>query len=236
MPKKQFPISHMSSVWNLIKDGRFDEAAALAEQQHAQTNDISPLRNGVLARLNLGDIEGAIEWSQRAVRISNGDTDSDFIFLGVSYWASGKRVEALSAWRDGMPSAYTDAAGGLEPILLQYFAAVANQDKALVQSLRTLLKKRQFQRSPNWPSPLAGYVLKETDLETLSRSMSSSPIMRAKQICQASFYSGVAAWEALGKEQAKPFFLEAVAQGPVTLTKQEFYLAKHELSALDKTP
>lgn len=75
----------MNNVWSLIKDSKFREAIALAEQQYALTKDILCLRNGVLALLNLGELQSAVDLSNRIIQIRKGDTDSDYIYLGVAF-------------------------------------------------------------------------------------------------------------------------------------------------------
>jgi tetratricopeptide (TPR) repeat protein len=220
----------MSSVWNLIKNGRFREASVLAEELYAQTRDILCLRNEVLALLNLNEFEDAIELSKRIIQLRSGDTDSDHIFLGDALWLSFRHAEALRAWQDGTQSEYRDAAGGLEITLLQYYAAVRLGDAQLLSKCEVSLRDIHRRASQIWPSPLSGYLLNRTSAGELSSVMSASPILKAKQICQASFYFGVVAWRQFGRPAAKPFFADATSQGVVTLTKQEYYLARHEVS------
>jgi hypothetical protein len=222
----------MSNVWSLIKDGKFRDASALAEQQYALTKDVLCLRNGVLALLNLGELQSAIDLSKRVIQIRNGDTDSDYIFLGVAFWLCGRHVEALRAWEDGMRCDYKDAAGGLEVLLLRYFAAVKLRNTQLLSACEGLLEKKYPNVVQVWPGPIASFLLKMTSAEGVCSVMSASSIVKSKQTCQSSFYFGVAAWQQSGSEAAKPFFLDATRQGVVTLTKQEYYLAKHELSQI----
>lgn len=54
----------------------------------------------------------------------------------------GNSVEAITIWKEGLNTPYTDAAGGVEVPATLLFAAVSVQDKDLEKEAIRLLKKR----------------------------------------------------------------------------------------------
>ena len=183
----------------------------------------------MLALLNLARLEESVELSKRIIEATHGDTDVDYIFLGVTYWMMGKRSDAVTVWMDGEEAKYTDLAGGVEIPLLEYYAAMRLRDSTL-EERSTVALRGKYSRGP-WPFPLVGYILGEVDANGVLGAVSSIPALKAKQICQASFYFGVRKLRESDRAAAKHHFVESVGQGPVTLTKQEYYLAKYELTS-----
>jgi hypothetical protein len=221
----------MVSVWELIKSGEYDRACRAADEEFRSTSSVFPLRNKVFALLLLNRFADAAELCREIIRSQQGDTDSDFIFLGTSLWLLGDRNQAISAWQSSSETRFTDAAGGVEVALLLLYAAIRVGDSSLRHDAENQLVERCTQPEiGNWPGPIANFVLgRLAEAELLSAINANHPILKAKQLCQAEFYLGLqrlAAGDSAG-------FLErmgqAKSQGAVSPVKQEFYLADGEL-------
>lgn len=222
----------MASVWQLIKDGHYAEACALADSEYSQKQDVMCLRNKVLALLCLEQLDESAETSQVIINATQGSTDSDFIFLGVAHWLTGKHSDAVSSWKRGLPCAYTDAAGGVEIPLLLIYGATRLGDQALASEALEILSDRIDNSNAPWPAPLAAYILRRVTNENVIAAMSQNVVLKAKQQCQAFFCFGVRALENHDIEDAGRCFHKAVGLGAATLTRHEYYLARHEVSKL----
>lgn len=219
----------MSKVWELIKAGSFENACIRADAEWQESKSVLSLRNKVFALLNLGRLEEAGELCRDIIRCRHGDTDTDFIFLGVSQWLLGHFDSAVATWRDGAATKFTDAAGGVEVPLLLFFASVkTSQDSLRIQSLDELRKLCKSSASANWPGPIAGYVLGDLSEEKLESSMSQHPLLRAKQACQSAFYIGVRRLLEQDEAGFRQAMVACTNHGPVTMQKQEYYLGKAE--------
>jgi len=220
----------MANAWDLIKAGKFDQACAAADQEHDQAGSILPLRNKVLALLNLAEYEQAATLSNFVVQGNGGDTDRDYIFLGVAHWLQGQADEAINAWRQATRTDYTDAAGGVEAHLLLSYAGVRNVLPALRRE--SILALEVLSRAPvakNWPGPIASHVSGRINEADLRESISLQPVLHAKQTCQAAFHAGVMNLLHHDDFAFQERMREAAAQGPFSLTKQEYYLALREV-------
>lgn len=220
----------MNSIWALIKERRFSEACALADLEFARSKDVTCLRNKVLALLNMGETKQALDVSEHIIRMTGGDTDMDYIFLGVAHWLRGETRDAVVAWKNGMDSDYTDAGGGVEILLLRYFAAIRLHDPASEADCRIALSGCQSASSKIWPCPLAGYALGVVTEQDMMSAMSSVPELKARQLCQASFYRGVMRLRDGKVAEVTPFFLAATQCGPSAMLVQEFYLGQYEVN------
>lgn len=218
----------MNSIWACIRAKRFSEACELADLEFARSGDVFCLRNKVLALLNMGEAKEAVNVSKQIIQLTRGDTDSDYIFLGVAHWIQGETREAVVSWKAGMDSDYTDAGGGVEILLLQYFAAIRLHDPAAEADCRIALQGCQSTSSRMWPSPLAGYALGVLTQQDMMAAMSSVPELKARQLCQASFYRGVMGLRDGRVTEVTPHFLAATQYGPTTMLVQEFYLGQYE--------
>jgi hypothetical protein len=222
----------MSNVWDLIVAGNFEEACHAADREAGESLSILPLRNKVFALLCLWRHQDAVDICEEIIRRQQGDTDSDFIFLGVSLWLLRQLKKAITTWESASQTVYTDAAGGIEVPLLLFYAGVRCEDPLLrEQADRQLRKLGKRKAAGNWPGPIAHFVLNELSEQQLLEKTSKQPLVRAKQRCQAAFFRGVV--RLLNDDQGG--FLacmqESVTQGPTSLMQQEYYLANGELQS-----
>ena len=109
----------MVSAWDLIKEHRFEDARVAADAEYARSGSLLPLRNKVLALLCLREYDKAAALST-AIIDRDSQTDSDYIFLGVSQWLRGQHDAAVASWHAALRTKYADAAGGVEAPLFLY--------------------------------------------------------------------------------------------------------------------
>jgi tetratricopeptide (TPR) repeat protein len=222
----------MGNAWDLIKAGEFDQACAAADEEHHRSGSFLPLRNKVLALLNLNQHAQAVALSQNIIERNNGDTDGDFIFLGVAHWLQGQNAQAIEAWRRATRTDYTDAAGGVEAPLLLLYAGVRTGLPALQEeAMRILDALLPAPAIKNWPGPIARHMSRHLTESGLRETISSQPVLNAKQTCQAAFHAGVMHLLDANLSVFQERMLEAAGQGPFSLTKQEYYLARGEIES-----
>jgi len=228
----------MEDVWDLIKAGRFVEACRAADQEAAEDpSDVLPLRNKVLALLKLGQHQAAAVLCEEIIRRDRGESDSDFIFLGVAFWLQGLFDLAVGAWERGLNTKFTDAAGGVEVPLLLRAAGIRTGDAGLTkEAMRLLARFSGDPRRVNWPAPLAGFVLGSLSEAQVRELFSSQPMMRAKHICQSAFHFGIAHLAVGDHRRFVSSMRECCSQGPITLLKQEYYLGMAELAEAGAEP
>ncbi|MFL6465320.1 MAG: hypothetical protein ACJ73N_13035 [Bryobacteraceae bacterium] len=220
----------MKSVWDLIKEGSFEAACQAADEEMANSTSTLPMRNKIIALLNLAEYEKAISLSATVIEKTGGSTDTDFIFLGVAQWLQGDSVSAIANWRKATGTDYTDAAGGVEaPLLLFYAAAKSGADDLRSESLKLLKKLCRPKSKLPWPGPLASYVLGQIDEQALRGAIDQQPILAAKQTCQADFYVGLMNLTHGESRQFSVTMERAISHVPFALQKCEFYLARNEL-------
>jgi lipoprotein NlpI len=221
----------MPSVWDLIQLGKFDEACTLADSEFKQNGDVFPLRNKIFALLQLNKFDESIRLSEQIIESTDGNADRDFIFLGVAHWCKDQRDLAVQAWKSGLHTQYTDAAGGVEVALLLLFASAITQDEKLEKEALSLVKKAsKSKRMINWPGPLADYMLGKISEEALRSRVDAQPILHEKQTCQADFYVAISRFLSSDKKAFQDRLTACAKVSPHCYTKPELYLAKAELS------
>ncbi len=222
----------MNTVWELVKRGEYEHACQAAEEEYSKFGSLT-LQNKVFALLSLRRFEEAAALCREIIR-QEARTAGEYTltFLGVCYWLQGKRDEAVASWKEASIAPYADAAGGVESRLLLFYASVKCADAALrKEAARELRQLCRRSRADNWPGPVGRFVLGEVAEEQLLTKVSPESPLRDKEMCQAAFYIGVVHLMN-GNEQG---FRESMAlsanQDPVSLSKQEHYLAKAEYAS-----
>jgi len=218
------------SPWELLLQGKFDEACQSADQAYESTGSLLHLRNKVFALLNLSRYADAVAVASQVIDSTDGESDSDFILMGVGQWLQGCRTEAMATWLKGCSAKFTDAAGGVEIPLLLGFAASRLADVELkAEANRLIMPICDSNRSRNWPGPLGLFVMGKINEEKLLDMVSVRHIIKEKQLCQASFYIGLRAQDRGDEVKWHQSFTECIKWGRQVITKQEYYLAKGEL-------
>lgn len=224
------------SPWDLMKEGRFPEAAD--SYSAALCDDPSPFNyyNRALASLNLGKLDSALDDFATADRLDRSKGDAARQRIGVVHWLAGREGAAIEVWdrlvrgSDATEIAYTDAAGGVGPPSLLWFASIRRNDltlqKAAAESLRNVLKSK---RREIWPGPLGQFILGRVDFSTVMAATSSVPVLRERQHCQAEFFDAVVALKD-GRLTEWIAGLRRASAMNDALLENELYLSRYELS------
>lgn len=219
------------SAWDLILESNFTDACIKADIEYSSTSSIFPLRNKVLAFLNLRQYEDTIQLCAFLINFRHGEADWDFIFSGIAYWFLSRHDKALEMWRKSKDTKYRDAAGGVQTPLLLLFAAIKLRDAKLKKEAISLMKKRiKSKMTINWPGPLANYMLSEFDEDTLLARIDTQPSLYARQSCQAHFYMALNKLKNGDEAGYLDLLHRSVSFDPVSRLEPEYYLAKGELS------
>lgn len=217
-------------IWTLISENRFQEAIEKADSLYSETNNLSLLRNKLYAVFQLKRYEECIVLSKSIIDLRGGETDSDFIFLGISYWLLGRKNDAISAWKEGEKCKFTDGAGGIELQTFLYFASIKTNDMLLQKEvLKKINKILKGKRSFNWPGAIGHYLNGALDDEKLLSYVMGIPVLKERQSCQAYFAIAIKKLEFGSSEEYKHNLEISIGFGVNAYLEQMFYLAKGEL-------
>jgi len=223
----------MSAVWQLLQDGRFEEACSTADREYSETQSLLALRNKVYALLRLDRNREAAILCDDIIGLDGGNSDSDYISLGVAQWRDGRRIEAVATWQLASDTKHTDAAGGVDVWLLCYFAAVKLADKTLMNRSESKLKSIGKRRSiANWPGAVALFILGKLTEDELLATRSEQPLLRARQLCKAEFYIGVMRLISGDLAGYRVHMHRSLSYGAVCPLGPEYYLADVESRSL----
>jgi tetratricopeptide (TPR) repeat protein len=221
------------TVWDLIKAGQYEEACRVADQEFRENPTAFPLMNKVRALLRLGRHREAAELCDESIRISPFTVSTHFIFRGVSDWFDGREEEAIGAWQAGSGAQYQDAAGGVDCPLLLRFASIKRSDRPLRRSSESSLRNACKRRAMvNWPGPLAHFALGKLGETELLAAITSHPILRERQMCQADFHIGVMRMAQGDQTGYAECLARSCSHAPVSMLENEFFLADAELRAI----
>ncbi|MGV3608200.1 MAG: hypothetical protein ACO1RA_17470 [Planctomycetaceae bacterium] len=225
----------MSEVWNLVQAERFAEACEVADREllGGTENLQLILGNKKLALMALQRYDELLDVCDASIRndlkIISGTSAIDHIFQGMAHWFSGRVEVALVSWQEARRAKYTDAAGGVGPEMLWYYAGLrCNNPKMQNEAIKKLQKMVKRREALNWPGSGAQFLLGEVSGEQLIGSLSENPIRRIRQLCQAAFYQGVVCLRDGDRQGFRDFMLESRSQGPVSRLEFEFYLASEK--------
>jgi len=223
------------NTWELITNNRFEEAIRQADIEYEALGDVFVLRNKVYALFHLERYQECILLEQKIIEMTSGDTDTDFIFLGIAEWLLGDRERAILTWKLGRRCLYTDAAGGVEiPILLFYGSILTNDLKLRSEVLRKFNKISQSTMSQNWPGPLIQYILGHLSVDEVFALTDSNELLRKRQLCQLDFVGAVKEIEKGNIENYKTELLNTVSHGPSSYLEQFYFLAKGEIELMNR--
>ncbi|MBL0200729.1 MAG: hypothetical protein IPP81_11470 [Chitinophagaceae bacterium] len=224
------------NLWQLIQNGYFTEACEKADLDFKKTSDLSHLRNKIYALFHLKNYNECILLSEKIISFDKGQTDSDFIFLGIAYWLCDKKEDAVNAWKSGLNSKYTDAAGGVELQIFLFFASVKMMDNKLNKNvLKRINKLVKSKNTMNYPGFLGKYLLNEIGEDSLFSSVSTVPILKERQLCQINFSIALKRIENGNLDEYIKKLKDAVSFGPASYLEHMYYLATGELEIMLST-
>ncbi|MDR3403629.1 MAG: tetratricopeptide repeat protein [Chthoniobacter sp.] len=231
------------TAWELLKANRCEEAIPLFTAELAERPSTGVHNNRGTAYLLLGDFARALADFEAAERVSEQTSGSpgDGAKCGVAHWMAGEYQQAATVWERGAQAmlegriVHTDAAGGVSIANLLWFAATRLQDAARRALATKVLRKRlRTKQSQAWPGPVSRFLLGQIGEAEMRAAITSTPILRERELCTAEFFVGVAALES-----NVPFYHEsmqrAVEMGSVSKIEVEYYLALHEVGRGKRT-
>lgn len=218
-------------VWELIQNDNFREACEEADLQYEKTGYGYILRNKIYALFHLRKFKNIIDLSTKIIQINTGNTDADFISLGIAYWAISDQKNAINAWNNAQCCMYKDAAGGIDVQVYLYFASLKTKDDKLkVNVLKNLKKILQSKMSINWPGPIGHFLLGELTNSELFSYITDVQILKDRQLCQAYFACAIKMLD-LGELDAFYENLRYCTKlGSLAYLEYSYYLAMIELS------
>ena len=181
------------NIWDLITNKEYQAACELADEEYKNGKRISSLRSKVTALMLMRRYEDIIETENVIISQTKGSIDSDFIFYGLALWALGKPIEAIAKWKEGEKCTYTDVAGGLELLVILYFALIKIQDKKeserYFKKIQKIVSKSKALTS--WPYPIGSFLLGYIQFEQLVTLTSNDPMLKQRQLSQAYFVKSI---------------------------------------------
>jgi tetratricopeptide (TPR) repeat protein len=221
----------------LVITNRFRDAIDLLTEEIGKKPSTALHNNRGMAYLHLREFQRALADFRRAEEISikalGGECDKSR--CGLALWMSGEREQAASLWAEGAQLmadgkiAYTDAAGGVSIGNLLWFAAKRLQNAVHHNlAIKLLRKKLRSKQSRAWPGPVSRFIVDTITEVEFRASVSSTPILRERQLCQAEFYIGVAAFGSDDRKYQQAMRLSSEL-GAISKLEDEYYLALHEM-------
>jgi hypothetical protein len=210
--------------WDLIFDGKYQEALPLLLR-----DDFSQGHNPGLVLLALGRIEDALD----SFSGTPAHTSARGEMIGTCLWLLGRRIEALQQWKIAQEALYQDAAGGVLPRVLRFYAAVRLNDENERLLAVSELEKFWNPDMQVWPSPIVGFLLGRFKEDEFTWKEHNSPLelqeAREVQIC---FWKGLKASLESDWEKAKSLFAKAYRPSGHGILEVEHFLARHELEEI----
>ncbi|MES2794123.1 MAG: hypothetical protein V4719_31205 [Planctomycetota bacterium] len=185
----------MQSGDELLSVGKYAEAESALVLKYSQTNDDSCGFTLAMAQLAIHEAERAKTIFIALIEKSGIKYEHYYSYAGVASWMLKSYADAIDFWQAGSNCGYRDMAGGINIVLLRYFAGIRTGDESVVQKAKTLLSERLKKAwAVHWPSPIARFVLGEiSDGELLA--IATDPLKHyaiiGEELTQAKFYIGV---------------------------------------------
>lgn len=223
-------MEEKKNVWELITSNHFEEACIVADEQYHLTKDTTILNNKVFALLQLQKYSDVIELCDMIIAKTNGETDVDFILSGIAFWALDNQSEAIEYWKKGEKAKYADIAGGIDVLILQYFASIKLNDDKLLSTVKKKIKKLLKNKiATNFYGLLGNYLLDEiTEIELYS-SVTMTNILKERQLCCLDFVIGIKRLETKDFDLYKKKLTDCMSYGVDSYLEYSLYLAKIEL-------
>jgi tetratricopeptide (TPR) repeat protein len=228
--------------WDLFEAGLYREAIAGYTRMLRRDESEQVYAGRAEAFFKLKDYDRALTDLHAANAVSQYTTDAYFERIGVVNWLARRENTAAGTWHDLVLATergriqYADAAGGVEPGCLLWFAAVSLGRSDLLNPARSLLEKKakeprgEYARTENWPGPVAMFLLgmlNEAQLRENITDVTDVPIVHERELCQAEFYIGVKALEGGDVLAARKAFRKAAALRDASI-ENEYDLAQRE--------
>jgi tetratricopeptide (TPR) repeat protein len=228
-------------AWKLLETGQPRKAIeAFTRKLRREPTDIN-YSSRAEAYIQLKEYDNALADLHCANAVAVWTSTEYFERIGVVNWLARREFLAAATWLELVLAIergkieYTDAAGGVEPGCLLWFAAVSLGYEELLVAARRLLEAKVARGEgrnwtiENWPGPLAMFLLGSMDEAEVRERISDSdvPILRERELCQTEFYVAVRALEQGDTNKATKDFRKAAALHDGSI-ENEYDLAQRE--------
>lgn len=216
--------------WDLVMAGKWEAALGAYKEDWHVTHSAVDLHNRALVLLNLGRHAEALADLERCLILSKANTDGDFQYIGAVHWLMGNQRDAFEWWQSSLKAGYTSWIAR-SPALLVYAGARLGYKWLEKDGLQLLKKLWKPGKDLGWPSALPGMYLGEVPTDEPETYVSTTPVLRERQLCQALFHTGVIALRSGNTELANSRFRRAASLQEAVL-EVELYLARGEVAGL----
>lgn len=215
-------MTEQQDAWSLIFSGQYEQAQVLLEEE-------GNFHNVGRIHLALGHLDKAAEAFRRTPQITSAHGE----MCGVCEWLSGNFAEALRYWKDAQKSPAQDAAGGVTPAALCYYAAVrlssTDEQKLALKALRKVWKPGKT----GWPSPIAGFLLEKfPEHEFTWQEFNLPSSLEERWGTQLNFWKGVKCIENQELQKAETYFRKSYKPYGRGILEAEHFLARYEIETL----
>ncbi len=229
-------IHQKFDVWSLVQNNEFEKACEIADAGYEAVGYAPFLRNKVYALFHLERYIEAVHLSDKLIEIEGGRISTDYIHSGIANWILGNYSKSIEAWQEAQNCNYKDAVGGMDTLLLLYFAAIKTNDgKLRLSAVREIKKLLKSKLALNYPGPLGHYLLEEITEKQLIGYVAKVPILKERELCQAHFVSAI---KVLEKGDTNAYYRklrECINYGSASYLEGVYYLAKAELENRTKS-
>lgn len=217
-------MTETSDTWKLIFAGQYEEALPdISEDNWSQGHNLGTL---LLALRRFEEAEKAFSGTPE-------DTSAHGEKRGTCAWLQNKPEKALQFWKQAQEALYQDAAGGVIPRALSYYAAIRlgdeNEKKLALKGLKKIWKPNKTL----WPGPVAGFLLGHYPEEEFTwHEFNAPPELEERRQVQRDFWKGVVRLGQSDLVGAKEYFAKAYRPCGRGILEVEHFLARHELERL----
>lgn len=199
--------------------------------RNAQSKDygtfLAPLSELIDAEMEKGRYERAHEVCEVAIAQYKMRYQNFHDSKGLLEWLMHNPEQAIRSWRQGINCGYRDPSGGLDTMLLLWYAAVMVRDAALNREVRELTRANlNLPQSQNWPGALGRFMVElSTDEELfLKAKETDAKSSRSRAVRETCFYLGVRAIEYGKVQQALDHWTKCAECDPEPLTYDSYLL------------
>jgi lipoprotein NlpI len=225
-------IEKIEDPWQLVKSGQHQKAVDIYSRLYDEDGQPSHLYNRGSIYLDIGDYASALEDFKLVSVIQEPRllADAYYISQGICYWFLDQPSQAVEAWRQGLTTPYTDAAGGVVIPALLLYAGERLDDSAFRTEALRLLHKHARRKLQEWPGAIVPFLLGKIGIAELEKrvQMAINENLLERWQCQADFYIAVRAlregdWATFQSKMTR------CSESPYGYLEHEHYLARWEV-------
>lgn len=222
----------------LLMAGDYRAAVDACSKSLAKQPDMIAYNERAAAYLHLNDYDRALADYAVAGYLDCADStvgDYGYKHVAAVLWLKRAYTVAAALWSHTVGQmlkgrfTHSDMAGGVQCGCLLWFAGAGLSKAELREAAEELLVRKLKKRNNSlWPAPVAAFLCGQITEDELRGTVTSTPILRERQACQAEFYVGAHALSLGNGERALAAFRAAsrLTKGSIEI---EYFLAGHEI-------